>query len=428
MDTWACGYVTDRTAVDMNSRKRALNYLVALLTTQQSLSTLFTPETEPLTKMLCIGVCRYYFGIQAFLEKKIKKKPEPMVWACLLLGVYQLLYLDKPVYATVKETVALLDKTRFVHAKGLVNAILRDVTRHKPTLQEIEAPWLLPLLQKDWPHDWKPIVTANHQHAPLFLRVNLHRTTRDDYLALLKTAGMPAVAHEQVPSAVQLLNPVNVSDLPGFSEGLVSVQDVSAQGMAMLWHIEPSFRVLDACAAPGGKTGHLLEMCPTLKTLLAIDKDEKRVKRILDNLSRLKYNAKIKTADAQHIASWWDGVLFDRILLDAPCSATGVIRRHPDIRLLRTCEAIQSLMQTQMTLLKALWQVLAVQGQLLYITCSVLKVENDQQISAFLKGTPDACVREIKLPYGRKTDYGWQCLPGEAEGDGFYYALLEKDT
>ena len=259
------------------------------------------------------------------------------------------------------------------------------------------------------------------------LRVNLGQIDRQHYLAALEKEDIVATPHAYVRSTIILKEPIEVEALPGFLEGEISVQDVSAQCAIELLNIKPRMRVLDACAAPGGKTCHMLEQNTSIE-VVALDKDQKRLDRVLENLKRLQLRAIVVHGDGIELNTWWDGEEFDRILLDAPCSATGVIRRHPDIRVLRTLEEVQQITCVQASLLKSIWKTLVVGGRLLYVTCSVLRQENDDQIESFLKAHEAASCVELSLPWGRRTSFGWQCLPGESQGDGFYYALLEKQT
>lgn len=421
-------------SMKFDARKRAFQHLLGLFGRRQSLAYLLTAKDAPLTRELCFGVSRHYFRLSAILDQLVDKRPKELeVWVCLLMGIYQLDVLKKPAYATVKETVDLLENTKHVYAKGFVNAVLRRFEREQS--QEtclnvlppeiMESPWLTQLLRQDWPEDWLDIIRGNGEHAPMILRVNLGQITRDDYLAILEKEGVMAAPHAYVRSAILLKTPIEVEALPGFLEGDISVQDVSAQCAVELLSLQPRMRVLDACAAPGGKTCQMLEQHAPLE-VVALDKDQKRLERVFENLQRLKLSASVVGGDGIALESWWDGEAFDRILLDAPCSATGVIRRHPDIRVLRTLEEVQQIASTQASLLTSIWKTLAEGGKLLYVTCSVLRQENDEQIELFLKTHKTASSVEISLPWGRRTAFGWQCLPGESQGDGFYYALLEK--
>lgn len=422
-------------AQNIDSRVRAFKHILSLLERRCSLAYLLTANDDPFTQELCFGVSRHYHRLSALLETFIDKKPKEItVLAALLIGLYQLDVLKKPAYATVNETVKLLDNSRVMHAKGFVNAVLRRYLREaeqgfatiKPIpIEKHEAQWFSVLLQQEWPGFWADIIKANDMHPPMHLRVNLNRIDRHSYLASLEKEGIVANLNSYLPSAITLANPIDVKNLPGFLEGEVSVQDVSAQCAIELLNLKPRMRVLDACAAPGGKTCHLLERESTLD-VIALDKEPKRLELVSANLNRLKLRAAVTAGDGRSPSTWWDGEEFDRILLDAPCSATGVIRRNPDIRVLRTKKEVDDISIVQAELLRALWKILKPGGMLLYVTCSVLQQENDKQLAAFLQEEQTAKLIKFRLPWGRRTEYGWQCLPGEAKGDGFYFSLLEK--
>ncbi len=346
------------------------------------------------------------------------------------MGLLQLQELRIPPHAAVSATVdaaALLGQRA---AAGLVNAVLRRFQRERAPLAlamervseaRFSHPlWLIEALRQDWPEDWSRVLDGNNAAPPLWLRVNLRRTSRAAYLDALAGAGIAATPDEAVHSAVCLATAVPVESLPGFATGEVSVQDVAAQRAAGLLDLRPGQRVLDACAAPGGKTGHILETCGDLSDVWAVDRDPRRLAKVADNLRRLELSARLVAGDATAPSDWWDGRPFDRILLDAPCSAVGVIRRHPDIKVLRRPEDVERVVQLQAELLRALWGLLAPGGRLLYATCTVLKRENDEQIGAFRRAAPDL------LPRGEDATGRWQNLPGEAAGDGFYYAWLLK--
>ena len=334
----------------------------------------------------------------------------------------------------VAETVAAVRPLRKPWAAGLVNAVLRSALRRRAELEAlIEADaearaahprWLLDWLRRDWPDDWPAIVAANNVRPPFTLRINRLRLDREAYRQRLATAGYdagPAAAE----TALTLSTPTDPAILPGFAEGWVSVQDAGAQLAASLLAARPGQRVLDACAAPGGKTGHLLECAPDLD-LTALDCDAGRLERVRDTLARLRLNARLLAGDARRPADWWDGARYDRILLDAPCSATGVIRRHPDIKLLRRESDIAALAERQQALLTGLWPLLRPDGRLLYVTCSVLRAENERVVAAFLATHPDAHEQPIVAGWGRVLSHGRQILPGESGMDGFYYAVLGK--
>ncbi len=258
------------------------------------------------------------------------------------------------------------------------------------------------------------------------LRINTRRLDRETCLARLEAAGIAARAAPLAPTGVYLDTPQSVESLPGFTDGELSIQDEAAQLCAGLLAPSAGERVLDACCAPGGKTGHLLEYQPGLRELVALDSDAERLERVSENLQRLGLAATLRAADAGAVEDWWDGAPFDRILLDAPCSATGVIRRHPDIKLLRRPDDVAKLATVQGRLLNRLWQTLAPGGRLLYATCSVLPAENDAVVGAFAADRGDCRVLPIDTDGGLATSCGRQLFPRPDGHDGFYYALLEK--
>lgn len=397
------------------------------------------PRDRPLLAELAYGTLRFFPALDARLARLLDKPlaaGSANVRALLLLGLYQLEHLRVPDYAAVSSCVtAARARPDTAWAAGLINAVLRNSCRRAaeldaalasdPAAQQAHPAWLLERLQTDWPQAWPAIVAANNSHAPLTLRVNLTRGSRSEYLERLTAAGIAASAHPLVDSAVVLDNPCEVEALPGFAEGAVSVQDAAAQLAAVLLAAAPGERVLDACCAPGGKTGHLLEHTPGIE-LLAIDADAGRLGRVHENLARLGQSAEVRCADAGNPPAWWDGQPFQRILLDAPCSATGVIRRHPDIKALRTAADLDSLAQRQLALLDALWPLLARDGILIYATCSVMCSENEGTLNAFLATHADARAEPIRTEWGQPCGPGRQILPGEAGMDGFFYACLHK--
>jgi len=393
-------------------------------------------EDKALIQDICFGSLRHFERINAILTQLLVKplKAKDKDIECLLrVGLYQLIYQRIPDHAAVNETVVVTKKLKKKWSRGLVNGVLRSFLRDKDNILNKTAPiaqralpvWLLKRLKKAWPNDWKQMVLASNQKAPMTLRLNLNRHTRNDYLQKLADNEIEAQAVSLSCSAIQLETPCNVYDLPEFEQGSVSVQDCAAQYAAQLLDCQRGMRVLDACAAPGGKTGHILETAQSLE-VVAVDNKLHRLKRVEENLQRLQYSAERICADVADIESWWDQQLFDRILLDAPCSATGVIRRHPDIKLLRQESDIANLQQQQRRILEALWPLVKIGGKLLYATCSILPEENEQQISAFLAENKDVKICAIEADWGIACQYGRQILSGQADMDGFYYALLEK--
>ena len=384
---------------------------------------------------LCYGVCRYYHRLDFILSELLDKPIKDLgVKALALAGLYQLNYMRVKPHAAVSETVLAARKKPW--AKALINALLRSYLREQDGLEQkadnvhyaaVSHPdWLIKQIEQDWPQQAQKIFLENNQQPPMALRVNLARISRDQYLQQLSAQGILAAAVSFCASAIILNKPVAVDLLPGFTEGLVSVQDVAAQLAAELLAVQPGHRVLDVCAAPGGKTAHILEYQPHTRELVAVDIDESRMQRVSENLRRLRLPARLVVGDAANPQDWWDGQLFDRILLDAPCSALGVIRRHPDIKLLRRAEDIKPLQALQKNILHAVWPLLAPGGIMLYATCSILKQENEQQIDIFLAEHPDAVELPVDAAWGCAGSHGRQIMTGESEMDGFYYARVGK--
>ena len=408
-----------------NDRKEALNTLIIVFKQKIPLGTLTTNLT-PFSRELCYGVCRHYFRLEAIANSLLTKKPKGLdIWICLLMGLYQLHFQTRPDYAVVQETVALLSGKQ-AWAKSLLNAVLRNYCRNKDNLIENiqnqpaylygHPSWLIQRIQTAWPKHWEAILKANDEHPPMSLRINIQKTNISQYLEHLKNIDNLGHPHPHAKQAILLDKPCDVYLLPG----------TSAQLAASLLNLSPGLRVLDACSAPGGKTCHLLETEPNLKICVAVDIDDKRLSRVQENLTRLHLEATLLLGDAANPEHWWDGQLFDRILLDAPCSATGVIRRHPDIKYLRTEAEVSRISQTQSKLLNALWELLAPGGRLVYATCSILPEENELQLEQFINNHADCIVYHPSQPWGHPTPHGWQILPGEDDMDGFFYGVLEK--
>lgn len=424
-----------------NERLQALRILVKLLEDRVPLSHLMqaSPDLSPFSRELCFGFCRHYYRLEIMANALFDKRPKDMeVWVIVLMGLYQLHFMRKPDYAVVKEMVALVEPLKKTWAKGLINAVLRTFCREQESLiNQLQSnpafihghqQWFVNQLKQDWPNDWEQILKANDEHAPLSLRINQLRGSRDAYLARLEQADIKASPLQYAQTGIQLEKACDVYELPGFGEGDLSVQDESAQLAISLLDLQAGQRVLDACCAPGGKTCHILEKEPQLESCLAIDLDARRLKRVADNLERLHLKADIKQADGLKPASWWSGQAFDRILLDAPCSATGVIRRHPDIRMLRTPAEVDEIAVLQGQLLDSLWPLLAPGGLLVYATCSVFTKENEAQIASFLTRQSDCDLVKEEKPWGRFTGHGWQILPGAFNSDGFFYSVLRKNV
>ena len=404
-----------------------------------------TAQNKSLLRALAYGVVRERSLlsnlVNRMLQKPIDKQPE--VHALLMAGVQQLRSMRMPAHAAVAETVnavALLD----AHwAKGMVNAVLRRYQRERAELEKAlptdpvvrwsHPEWMVDSIRRDWPRQWQFVLAANNEAGPLTLRVNRRQADPRDWLLKLPGAGLAGTPVEGAPDAVMLEEAVPVEKIPGFAEGQVSVQDASAQFAADLLDLHPGLRVLDACAAPGGKSAHILERVDV--DLTALDVDATRVVRVKETLERLKlteiaatgrsYKAGILVGDARKPDTWWDQKPFDRVLLDAPCSGTGVIRRHPDIKWLRRPADIPRMAQVQFDLLSALWPLLAPGGTLVYAVCSVLSNEGDAIIAAFLETTKDVSVTRIAAEWGEATVHGRRIRTGGAF-DGFYYSVLKR--
>ena len=428
-----------------NSRAIAAKILGSLLKKQGSLSNQLDPfrdEAEfQFIQELCFGTCRWFhqldFLLQELLSKPLKSKDRD-VRALMLIGLYQLKFMRVPDHAAINETVSATSDLKQRWARGLVNAVLRNFQRQADTLQAnldsaslasraSHPDWLVEAVATDWPDQLEDILDASNARPPLTLRVNLARQSREQYLQKLSSLGIQATPGLLANSAIYLSEPMPVHNIPGFAEGELSVQDEASQLVAGTLRLEPGLQLLDACAAPGGKTSHILESEHSLTRLVAIDKEKSRLFRIEENLQRLKLAATLVCADAAVLASWWDGEGFDRVLLDAPCSATGVIRRHPDIKLLRTPEQVTELLVTQQQLLRNLWQCLKPGGLFLYTTCSILPEENQAQIRQFLDSHHDAKYEGIAADWGVECETGRQLLPSTSSGtDGFFFSLLRK--
>jgi 16S rRNA (cytosine967-C5)-methyltransferase len=375
----------------------------------------------------CYGVLRWLGTLRALLQALAERPPAAEVEVLVLVALYQLEWTRAPQYAVVDSAVRNCDRPGLRSAKGFVNALLRNFLRRRDALlmQARASPagrfsypaWWISRIKRAYPERYPAILDAGNQHPPMTLRVNRRALSAEEYLLHLQQAGMGA--HLIGPAAVRLDQPVPVGAVPGFEQGWVSVQDLGAQFAAPLLDLRAGQRVLDACAAPGGKAAHILETADV--ELTALDQDGNRLRRVEENLKRLKLHAKLMAADAASPEEWWDGRPFQRVLLDAPCTASGVVRRHPDIKWLRRPSDIPALAREQQRLLDALWRTLDSGGKLLYVTCSLFSTENQEQIAAFLEHHADA--RALQLTAFPCAD--GQLVP-DAEHDGFFYALLQK--
>lgn len=393
-------------------------------------------KDKGLLQEICYGVLRHLpeleHEVRQYVQKPLTGK-QRVAHFLVLVGVYQLKYTRIPDHAALSETVAATKAIRCQHLKGMINAILRNVQRaqkaaaSEPSTELPDAikynhpSWFIKKIRAAYPEKWQQVLAANQQRPPMWLRVNQIHHSVEEYLALLEQAEIEVSRVEPDAGAVLLASAIDVNLLPGFDKGWASIQDAAAQQAARLLDAQAGDNVLDCCAAPGGKTCHILEYTPDVGAVTAIDIEEKRLTRVHENLARLNLTAKVIAADAAKPDDWWDGDLYDRILLDAPCSATGVIRRHPDIKWLRKPDDIAALATLQQQILQSMWQLLKPGGTLVYATCSVLPDENDQQVKRFIEQTDDAQLVPIKAQ-----NIGWQILPDEQAMDGFYYAKLVK--
>jgi len=430
--------------VTTRARQQAALTLGRVLQQQRSLSGLLPDAIEKvelkdkaLLQELCYGTLRWYPKLQFLLNQLLSKALKPKdsdIQGLLLIGIYQLLYMRIPDHAVISETVDVCRALKKQWATKLVNGVLRNMQRQQASLlaefageapvQYAHPKWLIKAIAEAWPEQAEDIYAANNNHPPFTLRLNTALTQREDYLKHLPE-NLSASANAFSETGLTLAQACDVFELPGFTEGKISVQDEAAQLAAPLLGAENGERILDACCAPGGKTGHILESATELK-LQALDSDAKRLVRVQENLDRLQRQATLICGDALDLAQWWDGETYDRILVDAPCSGTGVIRRHPDIKLLRKPADIDKLAALQGSILDALWQTLKPGGRLVYATCSIMPKENTETVEAFLQRTSDAKEDVLNVAWGMPQVCGRQLLPQNNGHDGFYYAVLSK--
>jgi 16S rRNA (cytosine967-C5)-methyltransferase len=434
----------------MDARIATIHIITGILQDSGSLSKLVpryitkVPEADrALVQELSYGTLRYYPKFQLYLDcllKKPFKKKDKDIEAAIVCAIYQITETRVPSHAAVNESVKACRTLNKPWATNLVNAVLRRFVREKIEIEEklgghisydtSHPKWLVDLLESAWPEQVASLIESNNTKPPMTLRVNINLNDQGEYLRLLKSNGIDASATLTSPNGITLKKPLDVINLPNFSVGAVSIQDEAAQLSAHFLELMPKQRILDACCAPGGKTCHILEYIKKNfledGNVIGIDISRKRLDRVQENLDRLNLQAKLIACDIFETNVWWDEVLFDRILLDAPCSATGVIRRNPDIKILRKSIDIEKLAILQLELLNTVWSTLRKNGLLLYATCSTLPQENDMVISKFLDCTSDAVVEKLELRAGIETSYGRQLLPSVKGHDGFYYARLRK--
>lgn len=390
---------------------------------------------------LCYGVLRWYPRLEFFLnalQSKPFKKKDQDIKSAMLCGLYQLEYLRTPPHAAVSSSVDVAKQLNKNWAGPVINAVLRRYQRERLDLNRradeyepayfAHPEWLISALRDDWPEHWQGILRSNNERPTMQLRVNLSLVSREEYLNKLNQVEMAATASTLHPAGIELSDPVAVESLPGFTQGMVSVQDYGAQLAAPLLGLQAGHAVLDACAAPGGKAAHIFEILPNLLRLTALEVSGQRIKLLKATQARLNTAMDVIQGDARQPETWWDGTEYDRILLDVPCSATGVIRRHPDIKILRKPGDITRFTITQQELLESTWLLLKHKGRLVYATCSLLTQENDRQLEIFIRNHADVRVAAVEpvQEWGIATKFGRQTVPGYDDADGFYYAILEK--
>lgn len=431
-------YISQLIAADAVRQVLAGRNLTVSLPTALALYPNATPQQKGGAADLSYGTLRYHGQVSAILNCLLEQPlKDARIHALLVVAIYQLIYDAADAFTVVNQAVHAVSQLKKPAAKpwakGLVNAICRNFLRQKEALlaqvagdevaQYSYPKWWINKVKKQYPHDWQQILTVGNMHPPMSLRLNLTKTSMPEYLQLLARMGIDAT--QIGPQGLVLHAPLAVEKIPGFLDGVVSVQDVGAQWAAPLLDVQEGMRVLDACSAPGGKAGHLLELANI--ALTALDDDEKRLMRVQQNLDRLQKNAHCVVGDAAR-ADWWDGKPYDRILADVPCSASGIVRRHVDIKWLRRESDIAKFAQTQAKILPNLWQMLAKGGKLLYVTCSIFYEENQQQIEQFCQQHADA----TSLPLA----FAASAFPVHAQDgqlvpslnhDGFFYALLQKN-
>lgn len=391
---------------------------------------------QGMAREIAFGLCRWYFSLLPLLQQRLQKPIRARdrdIEMILLIGLYQLLVMGTDSHAAVNETVKLTLLQKKKWAKGLVNAVLRGVIRDRVELAETAAAqaypeWMRARIEADWGDQSESVLIAGSERPPMTLRVDTRQSNVDSVIETLASQGIGANQHPVVESAILLETPCDVARLPGFEQGLLSVQDAATQLAAPLLACAPGERVLDACAAPGGKTLHLLQHYEDIE-LDALDSSETRLLRLRQNLERAGKSARVMVGDAAKPEDWFDGRGYDAILADVPCTASGVMRRHPDIKLLRRESDIMPLLEQQARILQALWTVLKPGGKMLFSTCSIFKEENEMQVARFLQQQADATEISLQqVEWGEARIHGRQIPSGRDNMDGFYYALLSRSA
>lgn len=426
-----------------------IDILTEVLSDRTHLDEALTRHSQALTDIrdrrlaqeVCYGVMRWYYQLDAIVAKLLLKpmrKRDTRLLLLIMTGLYQLKYLRIPDHAAISETVETAKITGLTRAAGMVNALLRRYQRERTLIDAAIADdpvalyshpsWLIDRIRTQWPAEWQDILIHNNLRPPLHLRLNQGRMSRDKYSSLLQAKEIDHQLLPWVDSAIKLEKAVNVESIPGFMEGLVTVQDIGAQLAAPLLNPQAGENILDACAAPGGKTGHILELTRGMADVTAIEIDSSRATLLAASLARLGMNAQIINSDVTRVDDWWDGRLFDRILIDAPCSASGVIRRHPDIKFLRQPSQLAFFCSIQQKILSSLWPLLKAGGRLVYSTCSIFDEESDSQIAGFSNQYNDMIIEPLDLEWGQRRNFGCQIIPDEKGSDGFYYSVLIKTS
>jgi len=426
---------------DDSSRARAALALNQVITQGQTLDAIWQEwppgRDSTFAREIVYGSLRYLPRLNLLLSVLASERPSPLLECLCISALYQLLYLRVPTHATVHENVAAAKVLGMVRAAPMVNAILRRTIRERDSLiQTLEASevgryaypqWWIDEVKSDWPQEWESLLVAGNTRAPMTLRINLDRITRDTYQSELAAAGFPAQLGSLASTAIRLDRPCATDRLPGFTTGWVSVQDEAAQLAAPFLDPQPGMRVLDACSAPGGKTAHLLEYTRGNIYLDVVDKDPERLERVRSTIKRIGYGTvRLISADATHPEDFFTGECYDRILIDAPCSGSGVVRRHPDIKVTRTRAGVERAQKLQAQLLETIWPLLGISGRLLYVTCSIFERENDQVIGGFMARHPDAVCERFPSNPLTETKFGVACQTGRGDCDGFYFARLRK--
>ncbi len=431
----------------VQTRFSALKMTLNVLEDGRSLSSVlpeglaqFDGRERGFVQNLVLGTLRWQLrleGIRSQLIKKPLKAKDEDVNQLIIIGLFQILYTSIPAHAAVSSTVEVTKRLKKPWARGVVNGVLRNFMRNqeeicaaadvKPSIQFSHPQWFFKAVRKAYPEAWQTILSANNEIAPLTLRNNIRSQPLEQYSTLLDELNIAHQRHPLCQQGIMLEQSCDIAQLPGFEDGAFSVQDGAAQQAGQILAPQIGERILDACAAPGGKTSHILEYSDNKANVLALEKEPERIERLAENLYRLDLQCDYQVADARDLDAWWDQQPFDKILLDAPCSATGIIRRHPDIKWHRTEEDIQSLTEIQADILQTLWTTLKPNGHLLYATCSVLPQENSDQIKAFVQNRDDVEVIQVTSDKVENVaEFGWQILPGQLGMDGFYYCLLKK--